>query len=118
MRTRTKLMLSALIALSAAASGYSQMAPLPRHPAANFDISKLPPELQTLVQNWRENASTLRADARALREKLMNMTAEQRRRALEEFRANHATLIAEQRNLAKEIRAAMKELRQQRTGTG
>lgn len=109
------------VALCAAVSGYAQSIPsagvLNLRPGAKFDLSKLPASLQAQVQQWRDNASTLRADIQALRQKFESMTAAERKQAWETFRSTHADLIASQRDLAKEIRTQMKALREQKTAS-
>ena len=118
MNTSKKIVLAAVIALSACVGGYSQMAPVAPHPAANIDLSKLTPELRALITQLQGQAVELRGIASSLRDQMRDKTVEQRKAIIEQFRKENAALIDAQRALAKQIRAEMKLLREQRKGTG
>ena len=121
MNTTRKFLLAVTLALFAAVGSYGQSAPPPlltTVPPPHFDLSKLPPELQALILQLHTQRVELRTLARALQDQLKGKTAEQRHAIIEQFRHDHAGMIAAQRTLAREIRAELRTLRQRRKGTG
>ncbi|MEI6107515.1 MAG: hypothetical protein WCR49_10935 [Opitutae bacterium] len=118
MNTSKKLLLAAAFALTACLNGFGQVAPPPSHPAANIDLSKLTPEMRALVTQLQSQAVQLRGIADTLRAQLKDKTADQRKAIIDQFRKDNAAVIDAQRELAKQIRAEMKQLRDQRKGTG
>jgi hypothetical protein len=121
MNTTRKILFAASLALCAAAAGFSQGTtppPLTIVPPPHLDLSKLPPDLQALILQLQTQRAELRTLARALQDQLKGKTADERKAIIQQFRQDHATMIAAQRTLAREIRAELKALRQQRKGTG
>lgn len=114
MNTSKKIVLAAAIALTASLSGFSQMGPVANHPAMNLDLSKLTPELRSLITQLVAQSGELRGLAATLRDQMMGKTTEERKAIIDKFRADHATMIDAQRTLAKQIRTEMKDLRAKR----
>ena len=120
MNTSKKIALAAALALSVCVGSYSQtppvappVAPVAPRPPVKIDLSKLSPEMQAMVTQLQAQAASLHAVADALRDQLKDKTAEQRKAIIDQFRKDNAALIDAQRDLAKQIRAEMKLLREQ-----
>lgn len=119
MNTSKKILLAAGLALFAGVSAYSQattVVPVPR-PAAGF-FANLPADLKALLVQAQANRVELRGFATALRADLAGKTEAERRAIIEQFRAAHSGLIGDQRDLARQIRTEMRQLRQQRRAGG
>ena len=56
MNTTKKLLIAVALALTAGLNGFAQVAPTMPHPAANIDLSKLSPEMRTLVTQLQSQA--------------------------------------------------------------
>ena len=120
MKTSKKIALAAALALSVCVGSYSQtppvappVAPVAPRPPVKIDLSKLSPEMQAMVTQLQAQAASLHAVADALRDQLKDKTAEQRKAIIDQFRKDNAAVIDAQRDLAKQIRAEMKLLREQ-----
>lgn len=120
MNNSKKLIIAAAISLSACLSGFCQTAPTVNvfHPLNPASLPVIPDDLKALIAQLQTQAGQFRALATGLREQLAGKTAEERRAIIEQFRKDHADLLDAQRALARQIRAEMKLLRQQRRGTG
>jgi len=120
MNTTRKTLLAATLALCAAVGGYSQVATTtpairpPEHP----DLSRLPPDIRAQILQLQAQRADLRALVATLRDQLKDKTAAERQAIIAQFRQDNAAMIDAQRALAREIRAELKLLREQRKGTG
>jgi len=114
-----------LIALAVGATGLlAQDAPPADRPMPNglglglfnkrVDVSSLPADLQTLVTTFREQRATFLAERKAMFDQLKDMTAEERKAALEQLRTQIRDELQAQRDLARQIREQLRTLREER----
>lgn len=84
--------------------------------AAPFASANLPdrPDLSVMIDSFREAQQELVQERRALAESLRDLTAEERRQAIEEYQAQNADRIALHRALSEQIREQMKDARPNR----
>lgn len=118
MNTPKKFLIAAFVMLFACVGGYSQIAPGTARPAANIDLSTLSPELRALIVQLQEQAVELKGLVSAVRGQMKDKTVDERKAIIEQFRHDHAELMAAQRALARQIRVEMRALRRQNTGSG
>lgn len=78
------------------------------------DLSKLPADVQTMIQDFNAQRDQLLASRKALLETLKGKTPEERKAAIEQLLASERTLLQEHRELAKEIRGKVRDLRRER----
>jgi uncharacterized protein YlxW (UPF0749 family) len=120
MNTSRKILLAVTLALCAAAGSYGQVTtttPAIR-PSEHPDLSRLPPDIRAQILQLQAQRADLRALVAALRDQLKDKTAAERQAIIAQFRHDHAAMIDAQRALAREIRAELRLLREQRKGTG
>ncbi len=78
----------------------------------------LPTEVQDLVNRFQQQRQDWVANRRQLLARLQDMTAEEREAAIAELRELQRTQVREQRELARQIRDEMRELRNARRRAG
>lgn len=119
-----KKLIAILILAFSAAGLLAQNGPPAERPAPNglglgmfnnrVDISTLPTELQDMINQFREQRTTFLQERKALFEELKNMTQEQRRARIQELRTQTRLALEAQRELARQIRQELRNLRQER----
>lgn len=79
---------------------------------------ELPTDVQSLVDQFREQRSALLEARKAALAGLKDATAEERRAALEALRESQREQVGTQRDLARDIRRELRDLRRERAGSG
>ncbi len=78
--------------------------------------ANLPTDVQQLVNQFREGRDALLAERRAVLATLGDASEEEIRAALDELRQSHRAEIATQRELARQLRKELRQLRRDRAG--
>ncbi len=79
---------------------------------------ELPTDVQSLVDQFREQRSALLEARKAALAGLKDATQEERRAALEALRESQREQAGAQRDLARDIRRELRDLRRDRAGSG
>jgi DNA anti-recombination protein RmuC len=115
----------AIVILAATAAGLAaQSAPPADRPMPNglgmglfnkrVDVSSLPEDLQTMINEFRTQRAALLEQRRAMFQELKNLTEEERKARIEELRNQLREELQLQRELAKQIREELRKLRDER----
>jgi hypothetical protein len=78
------------------------------------DVSTLPAELQTMINQFREQRAAFLEERKMLFDELKDLTEEERKVRIQELRAQTREALKAQRDLAKDIREELRRLREER----
>lgn len=81
----------------------------------NVDVTKIEdPTLKALVEQFQAQRATIMAERKTLMDSLKGLTKEQAKEAIKAWEETHRTELAANRELAKQIRDQLRQLREDR----